>query len=211
MGDGNVASIRLTTADRESIAKGMLKHRFAKDAARLVKDRAAFALAVYEDIYKPKDRAAMEALPKGWLPEKDHIAVKFADKFTQLPFSGCVSLGYDYRDLASVEAINRRVIGKHANACAAVYEATHKLAIRYELLSQRRSAFKQELREAETQITAALGSVTTTNRLLELWPEASPFVASLGVKAATALPALPTDKLNAMLGLPVRGALSVAA
>lgn len=58
-----------------------------------------------------------------------------------------------------------------------------------------------EVHAFRVQVKGALSSVTTVNKLKEVWPDAVPFLPSAAKPQSTAL-ALPIDTLNAICGLP---------
>lgn len=199
-------STRLTNDLRDTIASDILRHRFNEQVDALIADRAALADAIYNDIYRKSDREKMEALPKGWLPEETNIGVQFgssSSRYENVEFNG-----HFYGKLGALrtkredERVTRRVPHKHRSGCAKVYEETHKLALRHQELDARWSAMKAEFDAASRQIMAALASVSTIKRLIEVWPEVAPF-ASKHEDAPRQLPSVPTEKLNEMLGLPV--------
>lgn len=199
-------STRLTNDLRDTIATDILRHRFNEQVDALIADRAALADAVYNDIYRKADREKMEALPKGWLPEETNIGVQFGapgSRYESLEFSGQF-----YGKLSALRAkrederVTRRVPHKHRSGCVKVYEEAHKLAIRHQEIDARQSALMAEYDAASRQTKAALVSVSTIKRLIEVWPEVAPFAAR-HEDAPRQLPAVPTEKLNEMLGLPV--------
>ncbi|ELV4980379.1 hypothetical protein SHB81_000001, partial [Escherichia coli] len=55
-------------------------------------------------------------------------------------------------------------------------------------------------------VWAALNSVTTVKRLIEVWPESKELLPKEADKASTALPALRVEDLNKMIGLPSEAA-----
>lgn len=199
-------STRLTNDIRDSIATAVLRHRFNEQVDALIADRAAFADAVYCDIYRKADREKMDDLPNGWLPESARIGVQFGSsgsRFEYLHFDGCVYGPLDaMRSKNDGKRVERRITAKHSYGCAKVYEDGHKLSQRHAELSNRFEALKAEHQTAERQTKAALSSVGTIKRLIEAWPEVEPF-ASKFEDAPKNLPSVPTSKLNEMLGLPV--------
>ena len=203
-------SIKLTADLRERLRKDLLRHRFSKDFAALRKARVALANAVYLDIYKPSDRANMEGLPSGWLPERDYITARFGIMsygYDRLYFNG--SMGGD--ELSSLlkdkglETVRRRVTDRHRDGCAKQYDAAHKLTTRFEEAHATLNDLRSRVSVAGKEINAVLGSVTTTGRLKEIWPEAASFVLPME-RSAPALPAMPIGDLNKKLGLPAKEA-----
>jgi hypothetical protein len=195
---------KLTNYSREKIVRAVLQHRFAEAVAALVAERAAFAKAVYEDIYQLGDRRKMANLPKGWLPEVETIGVQFGDgrSYHALSFSGA-EYGSQAKMLAkSIEGLSRRVIHSHSRGCAKVYEVTDHLSVTYRALKERSADLTKQIDDAERQTIAAINSASTVNRLIEIWPEVAPFAIKFD-PAPVPLPVLPTKKLNALLDLPV--------
>ncbi len=200
-------STRLTNDLRDTIASDILRHRFNEQVDALIADRAAFAEAVYCDIYRKADRDKMDALPKGWLPECSRVGVQFGasgSRYENVNFDGAFygPLGAMRTRVKDAPSTDRRMQNRHAHGCAKVYEDQHKLSIRHQELDARFSALKEEFEAAKRQTSAALASVNTIKRLIEVWPEVAPF-ASKHEDAPRQLPSVPTEKLNEMLGLPV--------
>lgn len=194
---------RLTNDLREKIANDILRHRFNEQVDALIADRAALAEAIYNDIYRKAEREKMDALPNGWLPEETNIGVQFVARYENFEFNG-----HFYGKLGALrtkredDRVSRRVQFRHRVGCAKVYEEGHKLAVHHAELDARWSAMKAEYEAASRQTMAALASVSTIKRLIEVWPEVAPFVAKYDEQPCN-LPSVPTDKLNEMLGLPV--------
>jgi hypothetical protein len=57
-------------------------------------------------------------------------------------------------------------------------------------------------KEIEATVWAALNSVTTLKRLIEVWPESKELIPKDSDNAKAALPALRVEDLNRMIGLP---------
>lgn len=200
-------STRLTNDLRDAIAADILRHRFNEQVDALIADRAAFAEAVYCDIYRKSDREKMEALPKGWLPECSKVGVQFGStgrSYENVNFDGSFygPLGAMRTRVKDKPSTDRRMQNRHAHGCAKVYDDQHKLSIRRQELDDRFSALKADFEAAKRQTNAALASVNTIKRLIEAWPEVAPF-ATKHEAAPRQLPSVPTEKLNEMLGLPV--------
>jgi hypothetical protein len=196
---------RLTNDIRDSIVAKLMKHRFGDAIDTLIKDRAAFAEKIYNDVYPETQRHRMASLPAGWLPEDSDLSVEFngqARGYTRLPFDGSF-YGPMARFRSKVERVHRRILNKHDHsACAKSYDATHALAVEYGQLSDRFDSLKAEFETAERKASAALASVTTIKRLIETWPEIEPFAKEFD-ETPPKLPAIPTSDLNQLLDLPV--------
>lgn len=200
---------RLTNDIRRAIADAMIKHRFSDEAADLIADQRAFALAVYDDIYKRKDRDAMAALPDGWLPTIDRISVFFGGQKTVLNLNGTFWVASDFEILRpAVESVERRVPFSHwSERKAHAYDAGHRLSERFSKIESRMQKFVEDCRAANRQVLGALGKAGTIKSLCAAWPEATPFCAPFDA-ARPQLPAVPVAQLNRMLGLPVEDAVT---
>lgn len=198
-------SIRLTNEIREEITTAMLRHRFSTELSALVADRADFALAVYNDLYKTADRKRIADLPGGWLPTDSGIKYLCGTSFETTPFNGRFygSLNSSLPETKDAsKSICMPFASKHHRTCVATYEATHKLAIRHAELQNRFKDISDRHSTAASQVKSALSRASTTGRLIELWPEVEPFCKGYEA-AAPSLPSIQTSKLNALLDLPV--------
>lgn len=196
---------RLTNSMREQIVTALLKHRFATEITALIKERATFAEAVYNDIFKKSDREKMQSLPEGWLCSENHISVRFGEGhwgYQNLSFNG--SYSSKLNRIAEVEpaSIYRLLPQKHSRGCAAVYAEDSKICIKYNEISNKIDALIDEVNEAEIQVKAGLSKATTIAGLIKSWPEIEPFTKSFS-KTKSNLPAIPTSTLNSILDLPV--------
>jgi hypothetical protein len=198
-------SVRLTKEIREEITAAMLCHRFGRELSKIVKERAAFAQAVYDDLYKAADRKRISDLPEDWLPSSSTIKFRAGTDYMELPFNGHfygpLNASLPEADRAA-ESGFKPFASKHARTCVAAYDANHKLAIRFAALQSKFKDVTDRHSAAESQIKVALNKASTTARLIELWPEAAPFCKAYEA-AAPSLPSIPTGALNAMLDLPV--------
>lgn len=95
---------------------------------------------------------------------------------------------------------------KLTNQTGITFDAGHEMAIKWESLMQRGRDLKQRELDLRTEVMAILNSVTTTKKLIEIWPEAIELVPPATTKPKQ-LPAVQVDALNKTLGLPTPGLL----
>lgn len=193
---------RITKEIRDKIVAALIKHRFEARLMTIIKERAALAKAVYDDLYPMTIREKIAALPDGWIPTNEKMHVYFGTAYTSVYASGFI-----YGELNKVASVNRsdanfRLLAKHEDGCVKKYEATHALAIEHERLAGAVSDIKNEISEATRAAETAILKSATIKRLIEAWPEIEPFARQFNTEKPQ-LPALQTDALNAMLGLPV--------
>ena len=195
-------SARLTTAIREAIADDLIKHRFEGEVKGLYALRASLADAVYRDLYTKAQREQMDGLPDGMLPAVSDLGVTFGASYGRVYFSG-----FGYGDLNNVVPLDRnsecrRVHYKHKGGTVKVYEAGHKLSLEHERLSGITSDLVNGIDAARRAAMAAMTSVGTVKRLIEVWPEVEPFAKRFDTDRPK-LPMVQADQLNTILGLPV--------
>lgn len=200
-------SIPLTNMMRDRFIRDLLGHRYADEIAALESEAAAFALAIYNDIYKSAQRAAMADLPAGWMPEVTSLAIQFGDSsgYTRLSFDGTHTYHGEWSGLrkkSDAKPATMRMAHKHTTGCAKVYAPEHRFTATFRSIEERKKDLAERVRDSRTQIKAVVYAVSSTKMLRERWPEASAFVARLERAVPPALPAVPLSSLNASLGLP---------
>lgn len=202
-----MASIRLTTSIKEQLERELIRYRFSEEASTLVGDYAQLAHDVYDDVYSELTRKKMEALPKGWLPHRGGIGVQFGDigsSYAELNFSGkCYGeISYAGGREGNDRGANRLVPYSDVSGCTKRYEATDPMAERYDSLEARYKDLEERIRVAKKVARSAMDSVTTINRLKEVWPEIAPFTERFETRP-NQLPTISRPDLNGILGLPV--------
>lgn len=210
---GNLApgNVRLTKDMREQIAAKVINYKFGSTMlSELRHEQASIAQAVYNDMLSEKEKVLIESLPNGWLPESEYVSVRFGGEYTQLWFNGTItSLPYNMTRILGINSglktVTKRIPSYATRHAAKTFNARHALSERYSGLGIKLSKFKEDYTTSNTMLSATLKKATTSNRLIELWPEIKPFVeAVVGKPAAssTAL-AIPIASLNERFGLPV--------
>lgn len=201
-------SERLTNDMRESIVNSMMTHRFSKEVEALWKARAAFARLVYNDIFPKKQREQMEALPAGWLPEYRSFYINVQGCSVDVYFSGRTLNGkldsYHPDREKATEGASVRFPYEKSGAYKSIkgYAADSPIAHKFTDIERQTSELDEAIRSALTAANKAVNSVTTTGRLVDIWPEVKSFLPK--GKAAVQLPALPVETLNTIFKLPVR-------
>lgn len=190
---------------REAIAKAVVQHRFGEAAKAIIARRAALASRVYDDIYSGADQKKMAALPGGWLPESNGIAVQLGGDrgYSVLSFCG-ETHGPIARVIADrIEPVRRRVPASHEHGCLKVYENGTPLVVEFQAIRADTDALCAEIETAERQAKAAISSASTISGLISIWPEIAPFALVHENTTKPSLPALPVQQLNALFKLPV--------
>lgn len=183
-----MASQRLTNYVREAILKAALDRAFKAREEELKAEQRAFADAVYHDQYPPELLSKMKALPDGFLLTDDDFRVRFGSNNWERVCWG-----------------ERRIIAKKHEGTAIIYDDDHALSLRFNELERKDEELCAEKTAAERNAKAVLNSVTTYNKLIEVWPEIEPLAAPFKqneARATTFALSLPITQLNKALGLP---------
>lgn len=152
-------SVRLTNWHKSQILNALDAHRVGPREEALRLKQEFFALRVYQDLYSEKVRAQMACMPPGFLPETESFKVSFGGKVTQLNL-----------------AHPCRFADKHKRLVWFVYPAPHPFSEEHMSLEGESEELDALCSCVRAQAKAALDSVTTVKKLLQLWPEVAPFV-----------------------------------
>ena len=180
-----MSSVRLNQQIRNTILQRMLKHAFSERLETLDKEEEALGDDIYDDIYPKEIRKKMAALPADYLPIAKYHHVAFGGQVTQIKW-------------AELRRISSDLYGYHT---AKAYDAADPFSKRFFELEKHRAKLKEERERAAKAAAAALNSCTTIKKLLEVWPEAAPFVEDFTAPPAVLALTLSIKDLNAQLGL----------
>jgi hypothetical protein len=211
-----MSSVRLTNDMREILVRRLLTHRY-KDAIQAIIDRRAkLAVDVYDDVYSKANRARMAAIPAGWLPQDNDIAVRFGDGqrgYVNLFFNGRTDLSAPFYHIVddTNQTVHRTFPQKDKGQCLKVYPLEHDFSQTYEQIATDWAALKKQVKDTEALLASSVAKFTTIHAMIKDCPEAEPFVRDWLIAKPIPLPAVPRAKLNAILDLPVEDAAAVTA
>ncbi|QXF36271.1 hypothetical protein CE143_14990 [Photorhabdus luminescens] len=83
-----------------------------------------------------------------------------------------------------------------------LFSAEHELSIRFNKIEEVRDKLICKREEVENNVYAILNSVTTTKRLIEVWPEAKDLIPSEEVRIINTSFSVKVEDLNKMIGIP---------
>ncbi|AUW07804.1 hypothetical protein MC52_025005 [Klebsiella michiganensis] len=83
-----------------------------------------------------------------------------------------------------------------------LFGAEHEITKRFDSIIDEEQKLNSRKKEIEATVWAALKSVTTLSRLVEVWPESKELIPENVDSAKVALPALKIEDLNRLIGLP---------
>lgn len=204
-----MASTRLTNPIRDSLMNSLLKRAFKKRGEDLIKRCVDYADRLYRDAMG-KDLAQISALPDGWLQTDDDIKVQLGAEIKQVHFTGTLGnwgLPDVFRNAGITENTDRkwqRFPTKLKGQVVKQYPGDHKLVEEFQQLDSEWNDLKAEMERAKKVAMAAMNSVSTVKKLIDVWPEVEEFAKHYledGERKAI-LPAIPRDQLNTLLNLP---------
>lgn len=83
-----------------------------------------------------------------------------------------------------------------------LFPAEHELSKRFTQLNEKEALIKKKEDEIKANVKAALNSVSTIKRLIDVWPEAKELIPDDINKTSATLPAVQVEDLNNLIGLP---------
>ncbi|OON35643.1 hypothetical protein BTJ39_22480 [Izhakiella australiensis] len=83
-----------------------------------------------------------------------------------------------------------------------LFAADHEISLKFDILLAEQSIANKRKEDIEKTVWAALNSVTTLKRLIDVWPESQELIPEKAGSVNAALPALKVEDLNKMIGLP---------
>ncbi|MEX0422208.1 Nmad5 family putative nucleotide modification protein [Providencia alcalifaciens] len=201
-------TVRLTNAIKDSIKNNALaKAGIFKQKEELKTEFNQLALDVRiealggEDKTKKMELVLEVAISNLKMLEEEvssHIGVYNAESNSLRPAFGGQRVRLRYGKDSKDEDIY--LLTPADNKC--LFSADHKLSKRFEKLTQKESKIKEKEAEINANVQAALNSVTTIKRLIEIWSESKELIPTNISKASVLLPALQVEDLNKLIGLP---------
>lgn len=204
-----MASTRLTTHIRDSLMNSLLKRAFRAKGEDLIKRCADYAQRLYRDAMG-SNLAQINALPDGWLQTDDDIKVQLGAEIEQIHFTGTLNnwgLPDVFRNAGITEDSDRkwqRFPSKWKGSVVKQYPGDHALVEEFQKLDNEWNELKTEMERSKKVAMAAMTSVSTVKKLIDVWPEVEEFAKHYledGERKAI-LPAIPRDQLNTLLNLP---------
>ncbi|EPO6636213.1 Nmad5 family putative nucleotide modification protein [Klebsiella oxytoca] len=207
-----MTTIRLTNAIREQIAKNALtksgivaaledlqakRHEVARDA-RIFAFGGAEKTAKVDKAYEKLGKALSELRESG----------------SSAYVSGCISssiyIAISGRQLGwcpygnDAKGGDILLVTPSRDLCR--FGAEHEITKRFDEIINEEQKLNDRSKEIKATVWAALNSVTTLKRLVEVWPESKELIPENSDSVKSTLPALKVEDLNRMIGLPTEEA-----
>lgn len=197
--------MRLNKHVREQILKNAIaKSAFPEKRKKLEQDKSAFAekvritqlggaaAAKRAEATVAEIKKLLLKLPEGCMHvgsgESSQVSVKYGEKWGE-------SEGIKFQSASGTTESRLTISGRF------VLSEYPKLQKQWAALKKRKDTLEEQEEELKQNVNAYLYSVTTTKRLVEVWPECAELIPA-SVEVPSNLPAIPTETLNRVLGLP---------
>lgn len=176
--------MRLTNDMRTSICAELLTRRFQDQEKQLALDKTAFADFLYESWFSNEEMILITQCPSEWFTYTDSIGFTYQGNTYNINLSK-----------------HRRIPASHDRYRS--NDLSPALAKKWQKWTERDTSLRDKRYDLKSKCLAVMRSVTTTQRLVEIWPELQAFIPTEGKGPAmcTAL-SIPMKELNADLGLP---------
>ncbi|WLS77388.1 Nmad5 family putative nucleotide modification protein [Erwinia pyri] len=204
----HMSSVRLTNAIREQIAKNALaKSGVTAEIATLQKRRHEVARAARVFAFGGEQKT--KAMDAGYAKlEKliDEVKSSGADVYISSGKSSSIYLAIGGRRLGWCDygfddkGFQILLVTPKRDCC--LFAADHVITKDFDVIFAEEAKVEKRKEEIEKTVWAALNSVQTIKRLIEVWPESQELIPENVESVRAALPALKVEDLNKMIGLP---------
>jgi hypothetical protein len=179
-------SYQRITADLRDNIIARLKEQFQPKLDELAELEHQIAEKIYEEMMGPH-AVIMASLPEGWLPTYSNVTVQSKES----DFRETFKFSHPKRFTATAGSYHRKPSEQLLKLCKQFTEDEQNI--------------KNIKSEAIKEAQRIIGSVTTVNRLVEVWPEIASVIKDIGEdpQPTSQVPAPLLDKLNEVLDLPV--------
>ncbi|MDK1822457.1 Nmad5 family putative nucleotide modification protein [Klebsiella sp. K6-243] len=203
-----MSSIRLTNAIREQIAKNALTksgivaalEALQINRQRVARDARVFAFGGSEKAAKVDK--AYDKLEKALSELRDSGSSFYISN----GLSSSIYITISGRQLSwrpyGEEAKGGDILLVTPNRDLCRFGADHEITKRFDEIINEEQKLNVRAKEIEANVWAALNSVTTLKRLVEVWPESKELIPENSDSVKSMLPALRVEDLNRMIGLP---------
>lgn len=183
-----MSATRLTKGLRDSILYALNKRAFKKEFDELEKIENQLADDVYNKLYTKKQLKLMSELGNDFFSRYRNICAKFHFDLGKLRLDDYRPFGEAYKPYFA----------------AVVFDCDDPITLRYQKFKADKEALETKRQQKYREAEALVNSCTTVKKLVELWPEIEPMLASMNIHAQEERPMLPVkiENLNEIFELP---------
>jgi len=200
-----------------------MNHAFLERCKKQIEKEVAYTYMLYDKYVSSKKvtfegksitlKKFLPMLPHGYLSYESEFAVAMAGDVKRLHteygfiHSWCGSFPHIETSSKSPKDVDKLLFPPHLNTYNSlmVLDARSKERTLYESLDAARTDLTEEIESTYQTTVATLDSVTTVQKLIELWPEVEAFAMNYLTPKSAAnqmLPVIARKQLNTALGLP---------
>jgi len=203
-----MSSFRLTTAIREQIAKNALvKSGVTAELESLQKKRNEAARSARVHAFGGEDKSKeVDSLFAKMTKIERQLYELGAGTYVASGRSGSINIAIGGRRLGHLsygtDAKGEEIYLVTPNRDKCLFPADHEITKLFDEIFAAEAKAEKRKEEIEKTVWAALNSVSTIKRLIQVWPESRELIPENFDSIRAALPALKVDDLNKMIGLP---------
>lgn len=205
-----MASQRITAELRDTLIAAAVNRKFVDAQAKIAEAQEAATAArqeanrlAYQEAFSPDDLKLMKKIPADWLRKGSYVLVRIEDATEG---DGVMSLNFGENRPLPSKYVGGNVVArliKSTNPAIVAHHHAEALAGEHRELVDSIAA---ERRELKIRVKAIIESVTTTGRLMEIWPECTQLLPEGALSRGVLLPACGIEGLNEELGLAANSA-----
>lgn len=185
-------SVKLSTHHRNNIRKTLLLDKFAARREANKKRLQEIAERIYRQVFPEHLEAKLNEVPETWLPRVNQICFRVCAEHHMVDLDRWVRVPYE------------KLWNSGHTVCLVNLLPPDPIALAYVEYRDEKMRLEKEESKVSDEINAVLYSVTTANKLMQVWPEIKPLVERIcGAPQTVNLPAPRVDHLNQLLGLKV--------
>lgn len=204
-----MATTRISASIRDTVIHNVLNAKFSTKAGELQllqdarnKLRDELRQMAYETCYSKKERDLIASLPDGWLGTATAGQVMVNGRVTQVLFDELRPVPFN----SSSSFYGSKPVSAVLDDGHPYLLKMEELRVADEKLDQFSRSYNEERSSLKVRVRAILESVTTVNRLIEIWPEVVDFLPETVSDPITGVPAIMIADLNRDLGIPSKKA-----
>lgn len=183
-----MSATRLTKALREKILHALDKRAFKKKFEKLKKTEHQLANDVYNKLYTKKQIELMQELGNDFFIMRSDICARFHFDLGKLDLDAYRSFGEAHK----------------AYYASVVFDCDDPITLRYQKFKKDKDELESKRQQKFNEAEAIVYGCTTVKKLVELWPEIAPLLASMNIHEQEERPLLPVkiENLNDIFELP---------
>jgi len=194
-----MTTVRLNKTDKDAIAmEARRQSPMHEELTELLEARYAIAERVRVHSIGGKEKAAeYDKVLKAMQKLRDTLPDNLIGYGLGIKLSGSCYVKIEHKERRILLRDNKPEAGGYID-----FDPEHPIAKDLLESLDKEKKLKKQLDEIQAQVYASISSITSLNKLLKVWPESIEIIPDYLKEAKVHLPALQTNQLNKLIGLP---------